>query len=138
MENVITLGHIEDPTNNNSKIFVDMMKALGLKQHVVEPTHQKGNILGLVFTEVTSQMNVRELKMLDFISDHQLISATINIKKDILKIMKKKIRNLKEVNPATLIENFHPPHLNQNANTNEAYNQLNLQLQEMLDKCAPE
>ena len=41
-----------------------------------------------------------------------------------------------------LMENSHPPHLNQNTNTNEAYIslkvKLNLQLQEMLDKCAPE
>ena len=73
MENAIILGdfnmHIEDPTENNSKIFVDMMEALGLQQHANEPTHQRGNILDLIFTEVTSQINVRELKMLDFISD---------------------------------------------------------------------
>ena len=37
-----------------------------------------------------------------------------------------------------LIKNFHPPHLNHNTTTNEAYNQCNLQLQEMLDKCVPE
>ena len=46
MENAIIIGnfnmHIEDPNNNNSKISVDTMEALGLKQHVVEPTHQKG------------------------------------------------------------------------------------------------
>ena len=52
--------------------------------------------------------------------------------------MKKKIRNLKEVNPATLMENFHQSDLNQNTNISEAYNQLTLQLQEMLDKCVPE
>ena len=52
--------------------------------------------------------------------------------------MKNKIRNLKEVNQATLMENFHQPDLNQNTNINEAYNQLILQLQEMLDKCALE
>ena len=142
MGNAIILGdcnmNIEDPTDNNSKTFVDKMEALGLKQHVVEPTHQKGNILDLIFTEVTSQIKVRELEMPDFISDHQLISATINVKRDVLKILKKKIRNLKEVNPAMLMENFHPPHFNWNTNTNEAYNHLNLQLQEMLDKYAPE
>ena len=76
--------------------------------------------------------------MLDFISDHQLISAPIDVKKDVLKITKKKIRNLKEVDPAMLMENFHPLHLNQNTITSEAYDQLNLQLQEMLEKCAPE
>ena len=114
------------------------METQGLKQYVDEPTHQKGNILDLIFTEVTSQMNVRQLEMLDFISDHHLISATIDVKKDVLKITKKKFRNLKEVNPSMLIKNFHLPHLNQNTNTNEAYNQLNLQLQEMLDISAPE
>ena len=30
------------------------------------------------------------------------------------------------------------PELNQNTNIIEAYNQLNLNLQEMLDRCAPE
>ena len=49
MENAIILGdfnmHIEDPNDYNNKIFVDMMEALGLRQHVVEPTHQKGNIV---------------------------------------------------------------------------------------------
>ena len=32
---------IEDPNDNNSKIFVDMIEALGLMHHVVEPTHQR-------------------------------------------------------------------------------------------------
>ena len=37
-----------------------------------------------------------------------------------------------------LMENFHPPHLEQNTSTNEAHNQLNIWLQEMLDKCVTE
>ena len=36
------------------------------------------------------------------------------------------------------MEHFHLPHLEQNTNTNEAHNQFNLRLQEMLDKCVPE
>ena len=55
MENAIILVDfnmpIEDPTDNNSKLFVDMTKALGLWQHVNEPTHQRGNILDLIFTK---------------------------------------------------------------------------------------
>ena len=85
MQNAIILDdfnmHIEDPTDNNSKIFVDKMEALGLWKHVNEPTHQRGNTLDLIFTEVMSQINVRELEMIDFISDHQLISATIDVKR---------------------------------------------------------
>ena len=45
MENAIILGdfnmHIEDPTDNNSKSFVDTMAALGLWQHVNKSTHQE-------------------------------------------------------------------------------------------------
>ena len=121
MENAIILGdfnmHIKDPNDCNSKIFVDTIEALSLKQHVAEPTHQKGNILDLIFTEITSQINISQLDMLDFFADHQLISATINVKK---------VRNFKEVSLATLMENFHPPHLKQNTSTTKAHNWLNL------------
>ena len=37
-----------------------------------------------------------------------------------------------------MMENFHPPHLRLNTNTNKAHTQFTLQLQEMLDKCVPE
>ena len=85
MENAIILGdfnmHIEDTKHYNNKISVDMMEALGLKQHVIEPTHQKGNILDLISTETTSQINVSQFNMHDIISDYRLISATISVKK---------------------------------------------------------
>ena len=48
MENAITLGdlnmHIEDLTDNNSQVFVDIMEALDLQQHVNQPTYQNKNI----------------------------------------------------------------------------------------------
>ena len=92
-------------------------------------------ILDLIFTETASQIKVSQLNMLDFISDHRLISATISVKKDVPKITRKKIRNYKDVSPATMMENFYPPLLS--LNTNEAQTQLTIQLQEMLDKmCA--
>ena len=74
MENAIMLVdfnmHIRTPQIITVRYLYTSMEALGLKQHVVEPTHQKGNILDLISNEVTSQINVRELEMLDFISDH--------------------------------------------------------------------
>ena len=142
IENAIIWGdfiiHIEDTNDYNSKIFVDTLEALGLKQHITEPTHHKGNILDLIFTETTFQIKVSQLNMLDFISDHRLISATISVKKDVPKITRKKIRNYKDVSPAMMMENFHPPLLSLNTNTNKAQTQLTIQLQEMLDKCVAE
>ena len=114
------------------------MEALGLRQHVVEPSHQKGYILDLIFTETASQINASQLKMLNIISDQRLISATINVKKDVLRITRKKIRNFKEVSPTMMMENFHPPHLGSNTKTSEAHTKFNLQLQKRLDKRVPE
>ena len=130
--------HIEDTNDYNNKIFVDTMEALGLKQHVTKPTHQKGNILDLIFTETTSEINVNQLNMHNFILDHRLISATVSVKKDVPKITRKKIRNYKEVSPAMMMENFHPQHLGLNTNTSKVHTQFTLWLQEMLDKCMPE
>ena len=76
--------------------------------------------------------------MLDFISDHRLILATISVNKDVPKITRKKFRNYKDLSPAMMMENFHPPLLSLNTNTNKAQTQLTIQLQEMLDKCVPE
>ena len=124
MENAIIWGdfniHIEDTNDYNIKIFVDTMEALGLKQHITEPTHQKWNMLDLIFTETASQIKVSQLNMLDFISDYRLISATISVKKDVPKITRKKIRNYKDESPAMMMQNVHPPLLSLNTNTNEA------------------
>ena len=83
LENPIILGdfnmHIEDTNNYNSKILINTMEALGLKQHVTAPTHYKGNILDLMFMEATSQIKVSQPIMLNFISDHRLIAATISV-----------------------------------------------------------
>ena len=75
--------------------------------------------------------------MLNFISDHRLISATISVEKDVPKITRKKVRNYKDISPAMMMENFNPPLLNLNTNTNEAQTQLTTRLQEMLDICVP-
>ena len=130
--------HIEDTNNYNSKVFVDTMEALGLKQHITAPTHYKGNILDLIFTEATSLMKVSQPIMLNFISDHRLITATINVEKDAPKITRKKVRNYKNANPTMMMENFNPPNLNLNTDINEAQTQLNASLQDMVDKCVPE
>ena len=118
LENPIILGdcnmHIEDTNNYNSKIFVDTMEALGLKQHITAPTHYKGNILDLIFMEATSPIKVSQPIMLNFISDHRLIAATINVEKDAPKITRKKVRNYKTANPTMMMENFNPPNLDLN------------------------
>ena len=46
------------------------MEAMGLQQHVTYPTHKSDNILDLVFTELITQINIKDLSCGSFLSDH--------------------------------------------------------------------
>ena len=45
--------HVDDVTDTEAIIFNDTMTALGLDQHVMNETHNKGNVLDLIFMEIT-------------------------------------------------------------------------------------
>ena len=57
--NLLILGdfniHVNDVNDPNASIFLDIMTALGLKQHARGPTHKSGNCLDLIFTEEMSR-----------------------------------------------------------------------------------
>ena len=42
--------HVNDPEDQDGEVFIDMMLALGLDQHVTFPTHRCNNTLYLVFS----------------------------------------------------------------------------------------
>ena len=88
--------------------------------------------------EITSQIKLSQPIMLNFISDHRLISANISVEKDVPKITRRKVRNYKNANPAMMMENFNPPNLDLNTDINEAQTQLTARLQDMIDKCVHE
>ena len=46
----------DDPPNNESQGFLDILNANGLTQHVTSPTHQKGHTLDLVITREQSNL----------------------------------------------------------------------------------
>ena len=61
-QNTLILGnfnmHIEDLTETDTIIFNDTMQTLGFKLHATGPTHKQGNALDLIFTELTSKIQV--------------------------------------------------------------------------------
>ena len=54
--------HIEGLTETDTIIFNNTMQALGFKQHVTGPTHKQGRTLNLIFTELTSEIQVTNCK----------------------------------------------------------------------------
>ena len=74
--------------------FQDMMKAIGIQQHVTQMTHKSGNILDLIFTDYQSKISVTNLKVSSFISDHASIVWQIGYEKSI-SVSTKSFRNWK-------------------------------------------
>ena len=59
--NIIITGdfniHVNDTNDPEAQIFLDTMEALGLDNHVNFATHNRGNTLDLVLTEVLSSLS---------------------------------------------------------------------------------
>ena len=84
-QNSILLGdiniHIEDLTDTGVFIFNNTMRAHGLEQHILGPTHVKGNSLDLIFTQLNNCFDIINTTLHVFISDHCIVSVDMNINK---------------------------------------------------------
>ena len=85
-KNYIILGdfnlHVSDQEDVDTQIFSDSIEALGLNQHLMIPTHKSNNVLDLIFTEIISDISVEAVETASYISDHCLVIATFNVKKE--------------------------------------------------------
>ena len=85
-QNIIILGdfniHFNDDLDPDTIQFKDTMLALGLQQHVTESTHNLGNILDHVYSESLSNIQVLNVKCMDFISNHKTIIGHINLSRE--------------------------------------------------------
>ena len=129
--------HIEDQTNADAVIFNKTMRALSLKQHILGPTHVRGNTLDLIFTWLSNSFNIINTTPHGYISDHCMVSVDINIKKQKYPIKTKEIRDRTKLTGPTLAQNFTPPDFNENTTIDEAASQLNIELHKALDATAP-
>ena len=68
-----------------------------MQQHEDFPTHHAGNILDLIFTEITSQLDTRMAKG-RYISDHTAIVAKLNIRIQHAISTTVTFRNLRQIN----------------------------------------
>ena len=74
--------HVNDANDPNASIFVDMMTALGMKQHVKGLTCKSGNCLSLIFTEELSITKKIRCSQSLFVSDLNSIQSILNIPKE--------------------------------------------------------
>ena len=57
------------------------METMGLNQHIIEPIHQLGKTLDLIYTESLEAFNVLHAFLGDYISDCRLAGIELQLRK---------------------------------------------------------
>ena len=114
------------------------MIALGLTQHISQPTHNKGNILDLVFTELDSKITITGCRANTPLSDHYSVIIDTNIMENKTNIVTKTIRDTTKLSPTHLMEAYTPPIFKPEDTIDQGYNQFKEELLKILDAVAPQ
>ena len=83
-QHLVLLGdfniHTQDLTNPDLLEYKDTVEGLGLRQHIIEPTHKQGNTQDLIYTESIDTVEVLHAFIGNFILDHRLGMCNYNYK----------------------------------------------------------
>ena len=130
--------HANDLNNPDTEIFIDMMSALGLDQHVDFPTHIGGNTLDLLFTECIGRVKISKCSPGEYISDHLAVEANVLVDKEDIVHKDITIRKLKNMDRTKFIEDLNLEEFPETDNINTLVNTLEQKMKESLDSNAPE
>ena len=99
--------HICNAEDQDTQVFKDTLKAMGLVQYVGFSTHKCGNILDLVILEVLSKVDIMRCNPGPFISDHKIVIVKSGLQKEKLNVSEIcKRKTAKVVTPNELNEKF--------------------------------
>ena len=129
--------HVSNEENVDSAIFNDTIEAMGLYQHVSFPTHNAGNTLDLVISEIQGPISIDTTVPGPFISDHRAIISTLSLKKHQPKRTNREVRKLHKVDTEDWIKEFNPDNIELSNNLDSVVTSLGLEFKRTLDKLAP-
>ena len=140
-KNLVLLGdfnvHVNKLDNQDTQAYIDTMEALGLVQHIDQPTHQLGNTLDLIYTESLEPIPVSHGFTSNFISDHCLVGIELEIRKHQVRIESSKTRNYKNFNTSSFETSFNDSTILEQDNFEQAVKALEKELTRTLDELAP-
>ena len=141
-DHVCFLGYFNIPwdTTDHSerKELASMLSAMGLIQHIEDPTHSKGHTLDVVITRLNSSLfNLDHANLL--LSDHNLVLGSLNFVTQRYPTVEVKYRKLKDINPEAFQQEIADADLQicENEDIDCAVNKYNCVLNQILDKFAP-
>ena len=92
------------------------------------PTHKSDNILDLIFTEILSDIGIKAMETAIYISDHCLVIATLNIKKEQVKQVQRVIQKATKISQDEWNWEFNRLNIKWDSNLSYLVNQLNDEL----------
>ena len=113
------------------------MEALGLVQHINQPTHQLGNTLDLIYTESLEPIPVSHAFTSNYISDHCLVGIELEMRKQQVRIESSKTRNYKNFSTSSFETSFNDSTILDQDNFELAVKALEIELTRTLDELAP-
>ena len=113
------------------------MEALGLVQHINQPTHQLGNTLDLIYTGSLEPISVSHAFTSNFISDHCLVRIELEMRKQQVRIESSKIRNYKNFSTSSFETSFNDSTILYQDNFELAVKALERELTWTIDELAP-
>ena len=130
--------HINDPENQDTIIFEDTFKSLGLCSHANFPTHRLQNILDTIITAEDSDI-ISDTHEGSLFSDHYIIHYTLTTPSKRIELKQISYRKTKDINTDHL-----KTKINQALGTNQDYNSSDIivhnyskALTNVMDKVAP-
>ena len=88
--NIIIAGdfnlHIDDIANPDAQVFLDLLTAFGLQNHVDFPTHKSEHTLDLILSECISCLSIKDSIPIQYLSDHTSIVSHLSIDKPPLEV----------------------------------------------------
>ena len=94
--------HIDNMENPDAQVFLDMITAFGLENHVAFLTHRSGHTLDLVITECASPVSVHHTTPGSFPSDHMGAVSVLSIDKPLIELKECIYRKIKDINRSEL------------------------------------
>ena len=132
--------HVNNPDSRDSQAFLDLVKSLGLKQHVSDVTHRSGHTLDLVLTR-TYESHVSSVVALDHgFPDHYPVFMHLSATKPKLPTKVITYRRMKAVTSDNLIgaiSRSEIPAASIESSSEDLIELYNTQLQSIVDELAP-
>ena len=141
--NIIIVGdfnlHIDDIANPDAQVFLDLLTAFGLQNHVNFPTHKSEHILDLILSECICHLSVKDSIPGLYFSDHISVVSHLTVDKPPLEVKECTFCKLKGIDTDEISTRLNEAFANFNTTDFKAMiADLEKQLKSVLDKIAPE